>query len=144
MSTQNCSYCKSKIEIEFLQIKEGGNYFCHELCRELFHYPNFCPACIAETTDLSPGGTTVVNGIGSVLYGGTTRMEAFRHNEFGGSGKCPTCFSVIKTKWWALCYFPLIRLKTYRIKNVGGRHYLGRFLPPENMQVSISRTANNK
>ena len=133
-----CSFCGSTIVIG--GVKDGENYFCRDICLENFRYPGFCPACTADTTDLSPGGVSSVNGIGTVLYGGTKRLEMFKYGEGGGSGKCPTCFSVIKTKWWALCFIPIIRLKTYRVKNVALNRYLGRFLPPENLQASQSRT----
>ena len=136
MATQKCPVCEWPIFSGGVQ--DGENLFCSAICHEFFLYPDFCPACAAETTDLPPGNTTLVNGFGTALYGGTTRMEFFRHGELGGSGKCPTCFSVVKTKWWCLIMIPVFQKQTYRIKNLR-RGYLGRFLPPENVQPSIAR-----
>src|SRR5437762_3279490 len=102
MATQKCSYCRS--EIIFGRKREGDNYFCNQTCLESFNHPSFCPDCIAETMDESPGRTTTVNGIGTTLY-----------IEVGSAAKCPTCYSIIKKKRLCFLYLPVVPLKTYRV-----------------------------
>ena len=131
MATPNkCSNCGSTIV--FGGKGEGDNYFCNQVCLENYKYPGFCPDCIAETTDESPGGTTTVNGIGTTLY-----------LEIGNAAKCPTCYSIIKKKWFCFVYIPIAPLKTYRIKRLPRNRYLGRLLPPAHLKSSRLRTAGS-
>jgi hypothetical protein len=61
----------------------------------------FCAKCHDETTDESPGDTRTVNFIlGTRLIG---------HDD-----RCPTCGSVLQTKWWQF-FLPLIPVGKYRV-----------------------------
>src|SRR5437773_10165739 len=111
MATLNkCSNCGSTIV--FRGKREGDNYFCNQVCLENYKYSGFCPDCIAETTDESPGGTTTVNAIGTIL-----------NIEVGNAAKCPTCYSIIKKKWIYFLYVPIVTLKTYRINPLPMNRY---------------------
>jgi hypothetical protein len=107
-----CARCNTAIL--FGGIREEGQIFCGRLCFENHKYQGFCPSCVAETKDTSPGGTYTLNGIGTKLYGNYV--------------KCPTCFSVIKRKWFCVLLIPVIPLSRYRIKFVSGNRYIGRLL----------------
>jgi hypothetical protein len=82
----------------------------------------FCLSCVAETTDASPGDTRTIFGIGTYLM--------------GIDGGCPTCGSVVQTKYLSFFYIPIRQLGRYRIVNLPhdwlvaplGRRYLGRQL----------------
>jgi hypothetical protein len=100
------------------------------ICLENYEYAGFCPDCIAETTDESPGGTRTINGIGTELHGKDAR--------------CPTCFSVIKKKFFCVFFIPIIPGKAYRIKQLPMNRYLGRFMPPEKRAASQARLAAGK
>ena len=66
----------------------------------------FCPQCLAETTDESPGGATTYN----FFFG--TRL-------IGIGDPCSTCRSVVQDKYF--CFLiPLVSLGTYRIKYLKG------------------------
>jgi len=108
----------------------GDNQYCNDICRENHQKPGFCGDCVAETTDVSPGGTFTYNGIGTKLY--------------GNDAKCPQCASVIKRKWFCILFIPVIPLKKFRIKQVTARRYLGRFLPPEHARRSQLRAAGGQ
>jgi hypothetical protein len=120
-----CSSCGSAI---VFGKKEGEHQYCNDICREFHRHPGFCQVCENETTEESPGGTFTVNGIGTRLY--------------GGAGKCPTCYSVIKRKWFCVIFIPLIPFGRFRIKLVAANHYLGRKLPDEKVRESQMRTAS--
>jgi hypothetical protein len=62
--------------------------------------PTFCPQCIAATTEDSAGNSVTVNFVGTGM--------------FGEDCACPTCGSVVSTKW-ATFLFPLVPLKSYRV-----------------------------
>ena len=58
----------------------------------------FCAVCRQETTDESPGNTSLVNLVGTRLV--------------GGDNVCPACGSVVQTKWFWIGV-PIIPLGRY-------------------------------
>jgi hypothetical protein len=62
----------------------------------------FCPHCVAESTDETPGDVSTLNGIGRKFY--------------GAAAPCPECASVIRTLWWTLVELPVVPLGSYRYK----------------------------
>lgn len=66
------------------------------------------------TSDESAGGTFVLNGFGTRLY--------------GSSEACSTCGSVRQTKYVTALFVPVFPLDTYRVKYLGGNRYLSRKL----------------
>ena len=84
--------------------REGENIFCSKVCAEGYKAAinGFCSACLAETTEESPGRMEIFNFIGT---------------DWGwplGRKKCPRCGSVILRKWR---YFilPIIPEDKYRV-----------------------------
>src|SRR5262249_47176637 len=61
----------------------------------------FCFTCIEETTDEAPGKAWKIFGIGTYLM--------------GIDGGCPTCGSVVQTKYFSILNLPVRRLGRYRI-----------------------------
>ncbi len=76
----------------------------------------FCSNCRTQTTDESPGGTSVVN----FIFG--TRL-------IGHDDRCPSCGSVRQTMWFQFI-LPIIPLGTYRIiyleRGLMSGRYVGR------------------
>lgn len=66
----------------------------------------FCPRCLSETTDETPGNMNTFNGIGTTLMGTRWRTR--------GLHLCPACGSVVQTKWVAFG-FGVKPLGTYRV-----------------------------
>ena len=117
-----CAGCGAMIAFG---IKDGEQRYCNKYCQEFHKYPNFCKDCVAETTDEATGGTSSINGIGTSLY--------------GSSSKCPNCHSVVKRKWFCIFCIPVVPLKRYRIKQVTAKLHIGRRLPDEKLQESQFR-----
>ena len=122
---KKCANCASTI---VFGKKDGENQYCNDICLEHHRHPGFCPECVTETTDESPGGTYTLNGIGTRLY--------------GDAAKCPTCYSVIKGKWFCLVFIPVIPLGKYRIKPVVATRYLGRKILADKIRESQLRAAS--
>ena len=81
----------------------------------------FCAACRAQTTDESPGNTTVLN----FMFG--TRL-------IGHDDRCSACGSLLQTKWLQIV-LPIIPLGRYRViyleKGLISGRYVGRRLRDE-------------
>jgi len=71
-----------------------------------FNPGGFCTQCLSQTTGETPGNMTTFNGIGTALMG--TRWRA------RGLNACPTCGSVVQTKWFTFG-FAVKPLGTYRV-----------------------------
>lgn len=67
----------------------------------------FCPHCVGETTDRTPGNVSTTNGIGRKFYGNAL--------------PCPECGAVIRTLWWCFIEMPVIPLGSYRYKTLQGQ-----------------------
>ncbi len=126
MAFKKCAYCGSRIL--FGSFSKDGYDYCNQICMEWHHFQGFCGDCVAETTDESPGGTSMINGVGTKL--------------FSNSAKCPACFSVIKRKFFAVVFIPVIPLKTYRIRPMPRNRYIGRLLPSEKRQTAAARVTD--
>ena len=68
------------------------------------YVPEFCPQCIAETTDESLKGYFTINGIGLRLL--------------GSRSKCDICGSVIQRLWFCFV-IPIFPISKYRVKYLG-------------------------
>jgi len=123
---KKCANCGSVIAFGK---KDGDNYYCNNICKEHHKHPGFCQECVAETTNETPGDTATFNGVGIRLY--------------GNAAKCPTCYSVIKRKWFCIVFIPIFPLRKFRIKPVTIKRYLGRRLPDEMVQISELRAASH-
>jgi hypothetical protein len=60
----------------------------------------FCGSCVASSRDQAAGNTYLIRGWGTTLY--------------GSADKCPTCDSVVTTKWFTAFRLPVIPLGSYR------------------------------
>ncbi|MDC3962077.1 hypothetical protein [Polyangium jinanense] len=74
----------------------------------------FCKRCYDESTPLSPGNISTVNGTGTMFYG-----------EDRG---CCDCGSVVRVHWVVFCGLPLIPLGTYRYRDLYGEGTSSKFL----------------
>jgi len=74
----------------------------------------FCAACRSQTTDETPGDTTVVN----FIFG--TRL-------IGHDDRCPTCGSVLQTMWLQ-AVLPIIPLGRYRVIYLENDLFYGRYI----------------
>jgi len=76
----------------------------------------FCKACLADSTDESPGGISRVNGIGRKFY--------------GSAEKCPACGSVVRVLWFVFVEIPIVPLGAYRyqLAEGGGLSLRSRFV----------------
>ena len=94
----------------------NGKRFCSPKCvaagTALRQQAGFCERCTLATTEASAGGTFVMNGFGTRLY--------------GSSEPCGICGSVQQTKFVTALYVPLIPLGAYRVKYLSARRYLSR------------------
>lgn len=122
---KKCTNCGAAL---LLGKKVGDDLFCNDICLEHHLHPGFCPECVSETTEESPGGTFTLNGIGIRLY--------------GTDAKCPTCRSVIKRKWFCIVFIPVIPLRRFRIKPVTVSRYMGRRILHENLRPSRMRVTS--
>lgn len=115
---ERCNNCKKVIV--FGAIRSANGVFCSDTCEAGYQalQQGFCEACLAQTTDESPGNLRQINGIGT--------SWGF---DFGGKDKCPTCGSAVKTKWFCFI-FPLVPIDKFRVlstqENLTGSR--GRFL----------------
>jgi hypothetical protein len=66
----------------------------------------FCPHCVAESSDQTPGNVSTTNGIGRKFYGNAL--------------PCAECGSVIRTLWWCFIDMPVIPLGSYRYQLAAG------------------------
>lgn len=103
-----CSVCNA---IMFGGYSDGKESYCSLPCYTFSAQRGFCHKCLRETTDESPGDTTVVNAMGTRLV--------------GGSDRCPDCHSIVQGKrfyavvfWWTST--------RYRVIYTGTNQYVGR------------------
>jgi hypothetical protein len=108
---KSCVNCKGMV---FKGIETERGLVCSAECRDFTAHPGFCAQCTAISTEKSSGGTWVVNGIGTRLYGSKDR--------------CPTCGAVSQTHWITFLYLPVIPLGKYRVKKVSPSSFLSRKL----------------
>jgi hypothetical protein len=104
---------------------DGEFHFCSNECMHYFKHPGYCADCQKETTNNTAGSTVTWNGIGLRF--------------FGNLAECPTCFSVIKRKWFCFLFIPLIPLKRYRMKYKTKKVYFSREIKSAMLQQSVSR-----
>ena len=109
-----CAYCEQLILVG--GTASGERRFCNARCESRFlalqQQPGFCAGCIASTLDESAGGTFVLNGFGTRMYGSAER--------------CTQCASVRQTKFVTALFVPVFPLGSYRVKYIGPRRYLSR------------------
>jgi len=108
---KNCVNCNGMV-IKGIETERG--VFCSAECRDNAAHPGFCAQCTSISTEKSSGGTFVVNGIGTRLY--------------GSGDRCPTCGAVTQTHWITFVYLPVIPLGKYRVKKVTPSRFLSRKL----------------
>ena len=106
---KKCVNCNGMV-LKGIETERG--VFCSAECRDFSAHPGFCASCMAMTTEKPSGGTFVVNGIGTRLYGSADR--------------CPACGAVTQTHWITFVYLPVIPLGRYRVKKVTPTTYLSR------------------
>jgi hypothetical protein len=109
---ERCDNCGRRIFANARRARDG--IWCSRACQSYSRQPYFCRACVEETSDVSAGSTTTVNGVGTTLYGSASR--------------CPDCDSVIQTKWFCIIYVPIIPLGRYRVLYASPSQYLSRQL----------------
>ncbi|MDI3290361.1 hypothetical protein [Polyangium sp. 15x6] len=83
----------------------------------------FCKRCHDESTPLSPGNISTVNGTGTTFYG-----------EDRG---CSECGSVVRVHWVVFCSLPLIPLGTYRYRDLYGEGASSKFLARRTQANSV-------
>lgn len=93
-------------------VRDSERCFCSRDCQAFFKHPGFCPSCLGATLAESSGDLQMVNGCGSSFRG---RRE-----------ECPTCKSVIRTRYFCLFWIPIIPLGEYRVIYPSGRRFEGR------------------
>jgi hypothetical protein len=64
--------------------------------------PVFCPDCVADSSEQTPGNISTTNGIGRMFY--------------GNAEPCSKCGSTVRTLWLTFAHFPLIPLHSYHYK----------------------------
>ncbi len=94
--------------------KSGEERFCSLSCYTSSPTGTFCGACMAATTNDTPGGTFTFNSVG-------TRLCFVRN-------RCPECHSIVQRKFFVALYIPLIPMGSYRVIYTAPRRYLGRRL----------------
>ena len=101
---KRCAKCNARIV--FGGIERESKLFCSEGCLNAA-YPRppveFCPACIRETTDSSPGNLDSFNGWG------------FGLKQDRAIPPCPTCGSVGARVWLMAFFIRLIPMGRYRV-----------------------------
>lgn len=107
---ERCDNCGNRILLNAREDRQG--VYCSRECQSYYRQPYFCRACIEETSDVSAGSTTTVNGVGTTLYGSASR--------------CPDCDSIIQTKWVCFIFLPIIPLGRYRVLYASPTQYLSR------------------
>ena len=90
--------------------------------------PTFCSDCVSQSTDENAGDTSTYNLCGTIFY--------------GGSQRCPTCGSRIRTLWGVFLALPFLPLDSYRVIDVetilwglGGGKYYSRRVPLQVGQI---------
>ncbi len=109
---EHCNNCKKVIL--FGAIQSANGVFCSDTCEAgyIALQQGFCEVCLAQTTDESPGNLRQINGIGT--------SWGF---DLGGKDKCPTCGSVVKTKWFCFI-FPLVPTDKFRVLSIQNKQSL--------------------
>lgn len=104
-----CATCNRYIFFGF-GYRNAGHRFCTLKCFATNNSNTFCEKCYNETTDTPPGSMFSINLFGTHLL--------------GHSNRCPTCHSVVQTKF---LFLPVpIPLAKYRVLYVGTYKYIGR------------------
>ncbi len=123
---KDCPNCGAK-NILFGGVKDGDLTFCSKECYGFYQNKGFCEACTQATDEKEAGGTATLNGIGTRLHGGKDR--------------CPTCHSVIQTKYFCVLFIPVIPLKRYRVLYCMPKRYFSRQLKPAAPKNAYGRKA---
>ena len=75
---------------------------------------NFCGACVAASSDRTPGNISTFNGVGRQFY--------------GKADVCAQCGSAVRTLWAVFVNVPLVPLGSYRYLQVESGYSRSRFL----------------
>jgi hypothetical protein len=121
---RRCKVCNTIVVGSTL--RDGADSFCSLYCFTKSTTPGFCKDCLDATTPKSPGSTYLYNGIGTRLLFAKDR--------------CPTCHSVVQTKFFVLAIIPLIPLGRFRLIYTDRLKYVGRQVVRTPARVSLDPT----